>query len=100
MISDPVIDRFVVLCSYDMVHFGHANALRQAKALGTKLIVGVHTDEEITKHKGPPVFTEEERYDTEKEGLRRRRRLLMTDSSMACFLIDWFLRNCVSVGTR
>lgn len=45
-----------------MVHFGHANALRQAKALGDKLIVGVHTDEEITKHKGPPVFTEEERY--------------------------------------
>jgi len=47
---------------YDMVHFGHANSLRQAKALGDKLIVGVHTDEEITKHKGPPVFTEEERY--------------------------------------
>ncbi|KAG5900359.1 hypothetical protein JTB14_033808 [Gonioctena quinquepunctata] len=47
---------------YDMVHFGHANSLRQAKALGDRLIVGVHTDEEITKHKGPPVFTEEERY--------------------------------------
>ncbi|XP_055382017.1 ethanolamine-phosphate cytidylyltransferase isoform X1 [Condylostylus longicornis] len=48
--------------NYDMVHFGHANSLRQAKALGDKLIVGVHTDEEITKHKGPPVFTQEERY--------------------------------------
>jgi len=47
---------------YDMVHFGHANSLRQAKALGDFLIVGVHTDEEITKHKGPPVFTQEERY--------------------------------------
>ncbi|KAH8414976.1 hypothetical protein KR215_000651 [Drosophila sulfurigaster] len=47
--------------SYDMVHFGHANSLRQAKALGDKVIVGIHTDEEITKHKGPPVFTEEER---------------------------------------
>ncbi|XP_060802497.1 ethanolamine-phosphate cytidylyltransferase isoform X1 [Amyelois transitella] len=47
---------------YDMVHFGHANSLRQAKALGDVLIVGVHTDEEITKHKGPPVFTQEERY--------------------------------------
>jgi len=47
---------------YDMVHFGHANSLRQAKAMGTKLIVGVHTDEEITKHKGPPVFNQEERY--------------------------------------
>ena len=36
---------------FDMVHFGHANALRQAKQLGTKLIVGVHSDEEIAKHK-------------------------------------------------
>lgn len=44
-----------------MVHFGHANSLRQAKALGGKLIVGVHTDAEIALHKGPPVFTEEER---------------------------------------
>jgi len=47
---------------YDMVHFGHANSLRQAKALGDYLVVGVHTDEEITMHKGPPVFTQEERY--------------------------------------
>jgi len=45
-----------------MVHFGHANACRQSKALGDHLIVGVHSDEEITKHKGPPVFNEEERY--------------------------------------
>lgn len=49
-------------CSYDMVHFGHANSLRQAKALGDYLVVGVHNDEEITRHKGPPVFTEQERY--------------------------------------
>lgn len=48
--------------SYDMVHFGHANSLRQAKALGDYLIVGIHNDDEISKHKGPPVFTEEERY--------------------------------------
>lgn len=47
---------------YDMVHFGHANQIRQAKAMGDYLIVGVHTDEEIKKHKGPPVFTQEERY--------------------------------------
>ena len=45
-----------------MVHFGHANSLRQAKAMGDYLIVGVHSDEDITKHKGPPVFTQEERY--------------------------------------
>ena len=30
--------------SYDMVHFGHANACRQAKQMGNYLIVGVHSD--------------------------------------------------------
>jgi ethanolamine-phosphate cytidylyltransferase len=29
---------------FDVLHFGHANALRQAKALGDELVVGVHTD--------------------------------------------------------
>ncbi|CAH8639890.1 unnamed protein product [Schistosoma rodhaini] len=47
---------------FDLVHFGHANALRQAKSLGDQLIVGIHSDKEITKHKGPPVFHEKERY--------------------------------------
>lgn len=47
---------------FDMVHFGHANALRQAKQMGDELVVGVHSDEEIKKNKGPPVFTEAERY--------------------------------------
>lgn len=43
-------------------HFGHANQLRQAKSMGDYLVVGVHSDAEITKHKGPPVFNEQERY--------------------------------------
>jgi len=45
-----------------MVHYGHANQLRQSKQMGDQLIVGVHTDEDIALHKGPPVFTQEERY--------------------------------------
>ena len=36
-------------------------AFRQARQLGTKLIVGIHSDEDISLHKGPPVFTMEER---------------------------------------
>lgn len=47
---------------FDMVHFGHANLIRQAKLLGDYLIVGVHSDEEIAKQKGPPVYNQEERY--------------------------------------
>ncbi|KAK4528575.1 hypothetical protein GAYE_SCF61G6520 [Galdieria yellowstonensis] len=47
---------------FDMMHFGHANALRQAKALGDYLVVGLCSDEEIIRHKGPPVMNEKERY--------------------------------------
>eukprot|EP00123_Amoebidium_parasiticum_P005577 comp16739_c0_seq1/m.15047 comp16739_c0_seq1/g.15047 ORF comp16739_c0_seq1/g.15047 comp16739_c0_seq1/m.15047 type:complete len:393 (-) comp16739_c0_seq1:586-1764(-) len=47
---------------YDMMHFGHANSLRQAKKMGDYLIVGVHSDAEIEKNKGPTVMNEEERY--------------------------------------
>lgn len=46
---------------FDMTHFGHANAIRQAKKLGDKLIVGVHSDAEVTKFKRPPVLTQDER---------------------------------------
>jgi len=47
---------------FDMVHFGHANAVRQGKRFGDKLLVGVHSDAEVAKHKGPPVYSEAERY--------------------------------------
>ena len=46
---------------YDMVHFGHANQIRQAKVIGDFVVVGVHSDKEVTKNKGPPVFNEQER---------------------------------------
>ncbi|VUZ55566.1 unnamed protein product [Hymenolepis diminuta] len=55
-------DRIWVDGCFDMVHFGHANVIRQAKCLGNYLIAGLHSDGEIAKHKGPPVFTQEERY--------------------------------------
>jgi len=47
---------------FDLMHFGHANAFRQAKALGDVLVVGLNMDNEILKYKGPPIMTEEERY--------------------------------------
>ncbi|KAH9305856.1 hypothetical protein KI387_010260, partial [Taxus chinensis] len=46
---------------FDLMHYGHANALRQARALGDELVVGVVSDEEIIANKGPPVWTMEER---------------------------------------
>ncbi|KAI8991230.1 hypothetical protein BDF20DRAFT_997153 [Mycotypha africana] len=47
---------------FDMMHYGHANALRQAKAMGDILVVGVHNDADIATNKGPTVMKEEERY--------------------------------------
>lgn len=32
---------------FDMMHYGHMNAFRQGKALGTYLVVGVNSDETI-----------------------------------------------------
>uniref|UniRef100_A0A453HPF3 ethanolamine-phosphate cytidylyltransferase n=1 Tax=Aegilops tauschii subsp. strangulata TaxID=200361 RepID=A0A453HPF3_AEGTS len=46
---------------FDMMHYGHCNALRQARALGDELVVGVVSDDEITANKGPPVTPLHER---------------------------------------
>lgn len=48
---------------FDMLHFGHTNALRQARALGTELFVGSHSDEEVMRFKGPPIMSADERYE-------------------------------------
>lgn len=46
---------------FDMMHYGHCNALRQARALGDQLVVGVVSDAEIVVNKGPPVTPLNER---------------------------------------
>lgn len=46
---------------FDMMHYGHCNALRQARTLGDQLVVGVVSDAEITANKGPPVTPLHER---------------------------------------
>lgn len=46
---------------FDCMHFGHANALRQAAALGDVLVVGINPEAEIRVHKGPPVMSDRER---------------------------------------
>ncbi|XP_047340730.1 ethanolamine-phosphate cytidylyltransferase-like [Impatiens glandulifera] len=46
---------------FDMMHYGHCNALRQARALGDQLVVGIVSDAEIIANKGPPVTPLDER---------------------------------------
>lgn len=45
----------------DLFHAGHVNFLRQAKALGDRLVVGVHDDRTIASYKAAPIQTLAER---------------------------------------
>ena len=40
---------------FDMMHYGHMNAFRQGKALGTYLVVGINSDETIIGEKSESV---------------------------------------------
>jgi len=60
--------RILLTGCFDLMHAGHYNALRQAKAAFYKdgyetvtLVAGVHSDEAITGQKGPPVIPHDER---------------------------------------
>ena len=47
--------------AFDLMHYGHMNAFRLGRSLGTHLVVGVNSDESITKCKGAPLMNDEER---------------------------------------
>lgn len=47
--------------AYDLMHYGHMNAFRLARSLGTHLVVGVNSDESITQCKGAPLLNDSER---------------------------------------
>ena len=64
--DQPIVHRpvriYVDGC-FDLFHVGHSNALRQAKACGDYLVVGLVPDHEILLNKGSaPVMNEEERF--------------------------------------
>lgn len=47
---------------FDLIHWGHLNALRQSYELGGKLVIGVVSDLDTEKAKGIlPIYTQEER---------------------------------------
>ena len=45
----------------DLFHYGHVELLRQARALGDYLLVGVHADELVQAHKRKPILAMDER---------------------------------------
>ena len=48
---------------FDVLHFGHMQALEQARNLGWGLVVGVNSDASVKRYKGPsrPILPEEQR---------------------------------------
>ena len=46
----------------DLFHYGHAQFLKKAKQYGTKLVVGLHNDEDVAKYKRIPILTMNERW--------------------------------------
>lgn len=57
-------DRVVYVCgSFDMFHVGHADFLKDARKLGTFLLVGIYEDLAVSRSKGPnfPVMSLNER---------------------------------------
>lgn len=61
--STPLLraTRVYMASCMDIIHSGHFNCMRQAKALGDILVMGVIADEEIRRCKGPPVMNQDER---------------------------------------
>lgn len=53
--------RIFVDGAFDLMHFGHMNAFRLARSLGTHLVVGINSDQSITECKGAPLMNDEER---------------------------------------
>src|SRR5690349_12858060 len=48
---------------FDVIHPGHVDLLRRARALGDRLVVGINSDRSVRAIKGPgrPVFSESDR---------------------------------------
>ena len=45
----------------DLFHYGHVAFLKQARALGDELVVGIHSDATVATYKRTPIMTMEER---------------------------------------
>ena len=60
--SSDHMTRIVTFGTFDLLHVGHVNILRRARALGTHLVVGVSSDELNFRKKGlQPVYSTEDR---------------------------------------
>ena len=48
---------------FDLLHVGHIDFIKRAKACGDFLIVGIHSDEDVASYKRKPILPFEQRYE-------------------------------------
>lgn len=72
---------------WDILHVGHVNLLRRAKALGDRLIVGVLTDEAAERYKPRPVMPFDQRIELISE-LRMVDDVVQVDDTNATTLLQ------------
>jgi len=61
LLKEKVCIRIFMEGVFDVMHYGHMNAFRLGRSLGTHLIVGINSDETIKECKGAPIMSEQER---------------------------------------
>jgi len=47
----------------DLFHVGHLNLIQSARKFGDTLIVGIHSDEDVSSYKRMPIINEKDRYE-------------------------------------
>ena len=88
---------YAYVCA-DLIHRGHLEHLKNCKALGDKLIVGVLTDEAIMEKKERPIMSFNERVD-----LVRSFEFVdavVPQASHSAMLVDSVRNLCKKIGAR
>jgi len=92
--------KFVVVTGgFDPIHSGHIDYIREAAKLGDVLIVGVNSDEWLTRKKGKPFMNWEERT-TVVSALKWVNHVLRFDDSddSACSLLETLKKTWIGKG--
>ena len=55
-----MVNVYLDMCA-DLFHWGHVNMLKNAKSMGDRLVVGIHSDETIRSYKRDPIMNMDER---------------------------------------
>ena len=81
----------------DMFHVGHLNLIRRAREFGDCLIVGVHSDYDISNYKRKPIIKENDRYEIVKsckyvDEIITEAPLIMTEKFIRFHKIDLVVR--------